>query len=224
MGTESDTSDRRCPACSERLTAERAVPLWDGRVYCRRCVECACPELADYAASHERLQESMPLKFCEEHNRRLARIMAGSLGVFSIVLCATALPSGEYPFVGVLIALFMALFVGVPVCVLFYLFSVSLVRNKRPYVCVQSGRLTVRYGESEVNAALRDCQWWFGKLKGMHLFREHHIYSRAPVLLIRFPRGGFWGRAPVIVAVGYTPEMRGLWEGFLRLADVRKRR
>ena len=53
-------ADDACPRCHERLAAQAAVRLWDGRDYCRACVDRACEGLADYAAAHPRLEERQP--------------------------------------------------------------------------------------------------------------------------------------------------------------------
>ena len=49
-----------CKKCSQPLTPQTSVRLWDGGDYCRRCVEEACPNLVDYALAHDVLEESMP--------------------------------------------------------------------------------------------------------------------------------------------------------------------
>ncbi|MFH1921675.1 MAG: hypothetical protein ABIP48_17560 [Planctomycetota bacterium] len=224
MGDDADKSGVRCAACNRRLTSDRPVQLWDGRVYCRACVERAFPGLAEYAALHDRLEETMPLEFCREHRKGLILFLASIIGFFELFVVAMGLSGEEGALLGALLATLAMVLAYVPIFLLFYYALWRNVRNNLPRVCAQSGRLIVWYGESQRNVALRDCQWWFGKLNGMHLWRKYLIFSRAPVVLIRLPPGGFWGRSPITVAVGYTTETRKLWDAFLRLARVPKRR
>jgi len=54
------TQASACAHCDAPLTSETTVHLWDGRDYCRACVEDACEGMADYAADHPRLEETLP--------------------------------------------------------------------------------------------------------------------------------------------------------------------
>ena len=49
-----------CRICSRSEAPGPAVRLWDGRWYCRECVEAVSPALYRYALAHDRLEESPP--------------------------------------------------------------------------------------------------------------------------------------------------------------------
>ncbi len=57
---EAGRSQGQCSKCSQPLTPETTVHLWDGKDYCRGCVEAACPGMAEYARTHVFLEETMP--------------------------------------------------------------------------------------------------------------------------------------------------------------------
>jgi hypothetical protein len=50
-----------CPKCGRIIHS--AVRLWDGRDYCRDCVDHACPGLGDFAAQHPILSQRSQLPF-----------------------------------------------------------------------------------------------------------------------------------------------------------------
>ena len=200
------TDDVQCSKCSCTLTPGDAVRLWDGRDYCRECVEKACSGLAEYAAAHERLAEApppwSPRVVWAMRLLQWGPLVLAVLG--GIVALAVQAPSLKPDGVGMIAML--ALYGVVPAL------AIGLAKCNRQTVSAENGRIVVsrRIGGNR-SAPLEQCRW--------HFADEHRQESRF------LPR---MGREPgIFVYVGrlkapcaWTPRTLQLWTGFLNLAQV----
>lgn len=220
MNSDNSADEARCGP-----TQSSMVELWDGKSYSRQALDGAHEDLAQYAADHPVLEETMP-----DVSRRVAFGLAKFLVLvtplvwlpFVAIVWATAEPQvvGDILSVlAVLIVCFTAFFVCVA-CLAIFAHS----RSVRPTTVAEAGQLTVTYGGSSVVARLSDCSWFTGRIGDMRLFfRDCHERLPDPVLIIELPK---MPRRPLRqdirmrVPVGFAPEMRAIWMAFLTLAEV----
>jgi len=186
----------RCAKCSSVLTAETEVPLWDGRSYCRDCVEAACPGMADYALQHPKLEERVPRRPGRYLLIALATVCCLAAAIFLSVIgperYTLTRPSSIW-------AVFIFLLV--------YLNYRALNPAARK-VKVEKGRIRAAHmAQGPFGAKIEECWWHFSSTVD-----ELHVLGRKPGIVIcwRTTRAG----------CGWTPEMRAIWIGFLTLAGV----
>jgi hypothetical protein len=73
-----------CPVCCRPLSVP-TVRLWDGRRYCRACVDATCPGLASFAAENPVLELVLPrIKFWRTYLSLLLFMNAGIAAWFGI--------------------------------------------------------------------------------------------------------------------------------------------
>lgn len=227
---EAGRSQGQCSKCSQPLTPETTVHLWDGKDYCRGCVEAACPGMAEYARTHVFLEETMPYdgRRTELSMRKTKRTFAVVVLVVLIVLAIASWLTA--PMNGVVFAVFvLALPVaGMAACIGFS-WKLFYVMGKRgwssPIVRVQEGRVVYRVGRGKLvipmRKALAKCRWsvetrrwfsywwWLWRLWGA---------PRNEAVVIEFWR--WLSLSRIKAPCGWTAEMRRIWVGFLTLADV----
>jgi len=211
----------RCNKCSQSLTPQTSVRLWDGRDYCRRCVEEACPKLVDYALAHDVLEETMVYDG-KAALRRSLRMYALIAAVF---LALTALPwliAGDLcmvvtAFVLVLLIATAAGAIQIPA-------FLWMAKRAVPKVTVQDGKvMTSRPNQRRMSSwtfPLSKCRWYLGKVRH-DSFLRNTVTPNAPAIILVYPVH-WWGFEVFRykTACGFSDEMRELWEGFLRLAAI----
>jgi len=229
-------SDDACRVCQKALTPHFSVKLWDGKRYCRDCVEAVCSGLADYAASHDSLEETPRLRVvdCLRFTAFLLVILTGLCGVLCalLIIAPSELEAIDLLAVsGFLAALCM---VTVIMFLLLVILFKTTITAKDGFITqattmpllkkARSFRPTPSADTSDVKVSntwnLQDCRWYVGKGRGLYGFvapGEPKVVLRVPVVLFGIR---IWWRTSVIC--GFSAESRRLWKGFLTLAGVPK--
>jgi hypothetical protein len=189
-----------CAACSSEI-ADDGLLLWDGKLYCRDCVERASPELAELAAQDVTLSETFvasdlgPMTW-------LRGILFGFIP--GSMIAGMAFLWWEVPF---FVTLLSATFVMATVIVAArrYYERSALPRT----VSVRNGVLWLTSPRQNQNWPLATCRWWVGGPHGDSL-----------ITLSRARRTIVFTTPDCYVACGYTSESRQLWRAFLELARI----
>lgn len=211
------SSPGNCHACDATLEPENTVRLWDGRDYCRSCVEAACPGLSDYAASHETLEETEEWTPAANiwWNFKISVVVLLLGGIF-----VTALVVSE-PEIGITIsgALIFFSIVWLLGEFLFIVGELWLGKGLRETIRVHGGQVTITapHRRKPLEYSLARCRWHVGKgfSKGLG------VAPSGPRLVLKFPTGFLGLRAfGHYSTFGSTPEMLGIWRGFLALAGI----
>jgi len=210
-----------CGHCGGPLEPSSTIPLWDGRDYCRRCVEGLCPELGSYAAEHPELAERMPHSAWRVAWQYLLLVELVALPLFGGVFFAAGMSEagGMKGIVGGLVGLLMSQIIILPVGLLYATATGVFVALRRPGVSVRGGRLTVTGGSALAGVYdLAGCGWFVGKTCQMILGQK----LIAPFLdraILLAPSDAVENRERFI-AVGFSEESRRRWEAFLTLAGA----
>ncbi|NQT16980.1 MAG: hypothetical protein HQ582_29755 [Planctomycetes bacterium] len=229
MSSEGTRAAVLCSACNKSIAPGTSVRLWDGRDYCRTCLDSSCPGLAQYAVQHESLQEEMPEQVVRDDVKIL---LVGSVRVFLavsafvfllVVLAARGSAFLESFYQGIKVFLLgeaVILSIFSPIIAIFGYVAWRSARRLLPHTRAAAGRLRLRFGDCEKEVALNDCRWCSGKLHRTRLCRGFGTFSHAPAILIRLPGGSWFTWPAIVVGVGYTAEMRARWKALLTLAGV----
>jgi hypothetical protein len=203
-----------CARCGATLMPETAVHLWDGRDYCRPCVEAACPGMADYAEQHEELAEEAPFvsRLWMWLMDRGALVLMGlaAFGVFVFVAGLMTRMLGSPDAWSALAVLVVGL--STPGLALGSLTFLALAQSGRWDICVRDGRITLRHKIGfRRQVHLSRCRWSFAQ--------DHPSGTR--VLPLRTPQAAVRLQARFLrVRCGWTAETAGLWIGLCALAEV----
>lgn len=211
---EAGRSQGQCSKCSQSLTPETSVHLWDGKDYCRDCVEAACPGMADYTAAHATLEETTPRRIVARLQRRAANrvLLLAFPTVAALLLWRWA--SGPDP-------LEMILFAGLLWVLALAFFGLFLLLQTRPSVAARAGRVTAwqfRPLFRQSSGPLHKYRWRTttrAEIPGLRMGMGEDVVVIG--LLEKHLWRGVVGRE---TPCGWTPEMRGIWVGFLTLAGV----
>jgi len=203
------------------------IMLWDGATYRVDDIEKACAPLPEYARAHPTLVETMPPWRLKSANG-VALIAGGVLGAWLIpVLAVWGIASlksgrvlGDAQDIGALL-----FFVAVSVVpgVFFWIGVFTSFPEYRPTISVRQGTMVISTSGRSIRASLDECRWFHGKVADTHLFSGSAVdpvFIFEKTLVIELPRASRWDLRPFRVAVGYTPEMRAIWEAFLTIANV----
>ncbi|MEX0716659.1 MAG: hypothetical protein WD066_08735 [Planctomycetaceae bacterium] len=212
-----------CRHCDRPLVEAETVRLWDGRDYCRDCVEAEMPGLAEYAASHPTLEEAVPNEVARSGWRVLSRRF---LYLFTFVILIFGVTPALYdgltegqPYApilesasrGVLFSGGIALLVFVPM-------AIALMRSPRSQMvvaehgilrCLTMNKDGVWQEDSHRAAPVDAVQWLVG--------RGPPVAADRKVVAVIFPNGRKWKAAALC---GWSPEMRRRWVAFLTLAGA----
>jgi len=219
-------ADQACPVCDKLIDGGGAVRLWDGRTYCRACVEAECPGLADYAATHDHLAESAPfdLRVC----LWLASwVSAAALLVFGLL--GVIVGGSEWGAKGALVT---GLLTGGCAAIFGFVWAFGRMMVDRAILLgavAADGRIEAQSGRSvetllarwrrgrHLKWPLEQCRWYVTR-------RARHLVWPRPerVIMLVLPLGRVFGVSLFRreVACGLTPETFALWRGFLTLARV----
>ena len=226
MVQDSELPGGVCSKCCHDMTPGATVRLWDGKDYCENCVEEACPGLAQYARSHETLEEEMP------HSAWrivINHAIIGTVGMscLGILLWAIVVGLGADRIdPGSLFLLLLFPMAGLPISILFGIGHAVLFALDRPVMSVASGQLEIAIGHDRETIPLSACQWYVGKTS--HMNYSPVMYSKTRLLwdtavVIIIPRCPELWRSSRRVAAGFTEDTRLRWESFLTLAAVPQR-
>lgn len=221
-------AENLCRKCSQPLTPQTTVRLWDGGNYCRQCVEEACPNLVDYALAHDVLEESMMYNRSAALRRSL-RMYAVIAAIFGAVMALPWLAAGDLCMIGGAFAFALLLAtVAAAIQVPGFLWM-----NKwaLPKVSVRDGNVTVFRPNQRRSVPwtfpLSKCSWYVGKIRHDSFLRLTDAPNAPAIILVHSLRWRGWELFRYRHACGFSDEMRELWKGFLRLAAIpegRKRR
>lgn len=217
-----------CRRCDAAVEPEQTVRLWDGRDYCRPCVEKSCPGLADYAAANPTLDDQIPYDHAFARRSGLASmaVILFALSSVPMVLFLAADVEPSWAALGSSVA-FLVVFGVVPIG-----FGFLLERFvRRPgflAVHVRDGLLTADPPFKGPIRPLR-CELglirWFlgvrtddGKPRARNQGNPLQPRFEAVVLVIPDRHPSDWQGWRI--ATGSTPEMVRRWTAFLRLAEI----
>jgi len=208
-----------CHACDATLGPESAVSLWDGRDYCRSCVEAACPGLAKYAASHKTLQETEEWTPAADiwWNFKVWVVVL-LLGGALVAAITVSDPEIDASVPGALVVFACICVLGE---IMFILCWLWLGRGLRETASVKGGHLTITapHWRKPLKSSLTECRWSIGKAPIGGLGAP----PKGPRLVLQFPDRALWlFSVKHRSTFGSTPEMLGVWSGFLTLAGVER--
>ena len=205
-----------CANCNVALPLSDSVRLWDGKDYCRSCVEAQLPGLAAHVASQQRLEDSAPQEVVDDFKRPiLTYILFGLLfGIpFGIV---GHLESGP---LGLRTGFFFAMGISACAAAIQIPGFIWTARRYAPTVSVENGVVTVKrkaYGEHRY--PLGSVQWSLGKSKRDSMLR-YTMIKKVDVVLLEVPTRFLGFTVVVRVACGWSEDMRSRWIAFLTLAN-----
>lgn len=201
-----------CPYCREPV-AEDAVILWDGRSYCRGCVEAVSPELYQFAVEGGQLVDvlepgelSVNRHFCRKH----LPVLSFTIILFLIFLGSLAWPANPPPLESILFVLL--LLTGIP-CLLFWSGSYFEVKRQRAHlprrVSMDGYKLSVVTPECEQRSLLTRCQWMPERSTEDELVYGTDLKQG---LTLYTPEG--------VINCGHSREMLKHWYAFFILAGL----
>ena len=197
-----------CAKCGATLTDDTRVHLWDGRDYCRDCVEAACPGMAQYAAEHDALEEVVPTdtgKWAILETRVPQVLVAAFLGLICFGALDAFWSSGDRRALA---------WGGVFLIIALLLVGWFELHHRLPAVVFARGGgigMVRKWIGPEIARPPRECRWFFTEHVSW-VPRRVGSEDRKPALVIEV--------GPWLCPCGWTPEKAGLWLGFLSLAGV----
>jgi hypothetical protein len=210
-----------CAKCGCAPSEEDRVLLWDGRIYCRSCVEVACPGMSGYARKRPELVETYDYSLWS-FAWLLATLYLAVVGIFTfvILLGASAKHPGEVPFLeiflGVNVLAVLAMSIQGPMLLLILMSGPPSVTVREGHIMVTRSGSRAWFGREFGSGSLSDCMWYVGRLRHDSKL-GYALIANPPAVIIVFPGSWLFRNK---VACGYTPEMRRIWEGFLTLTDI----
>jgi len=214
-------SEQTCKHCERAVPGDQIITLWDGHAYCQRCVEIASPELARYARSHEKLEETA---FFERG--ALWRSALRMELIIALLFGALSCTYGYSIFgpIGIAYGLAMSFVIcGLQAASQLPLF-VRISRWKMPTVIVHDGNIECFRGRRKAHwvqsMPLENVSWRLGKSRQDSGLR-HTIVPRQEVVILTVPwKAGRRLSVSDRYACGWTDEKRRIWIAFLTLANV----
>ena len=213
-------SDELCKHCSKTVPCGKTVLLWDGNFYCQACIDSVCPELWDYARSHDVLEESAPF------DKRAQWSNAFRLEALIVLFFGMMFAIGNYTRfgpIGIVYGLGMAAIICSIQSAIQLPMFVRMGRRMLPTVVVKDGQIECyRGGEKAPHSrelSISDAKWRVGKSRQDSGLRNTFVQRQVVVLLI-FPLKGRFSFGTDRYACGWSDQMRRIWVGFLTLANV----
>jgi ABC-type multidrug transport system fused ATPase/permease subunit len=188
--------------------------LWDGREYCRKCVEGVSTDLFAFAVSGSRLEETLnrgdvtAIHFLWNIGRWC---LIGIVVVFSVPL-TLALLAGDASvwsilfFLGFLVA-FGAVFLSLQAVLGAFIHRRSLPRT----LSLDDGELRIVTPKVEKRIKISDCKWYSGSTA-----------ADQACMFTRLRRGVIIQTPEEQIAVGHAAGMRDHWQHFLALARIKQ--
>ena len=204
----------RCPYCSHPVSGE-PVTLWDGRTYCRQCIEEVSPALYDFAAGGGELYDIL-----DRDDVRWGHFMS-LLGKWylGLVMLLFGLPFSLAILAGkgdIWALVFVLVFFGGGGMILLSLqalIGVRVHRSRLPRrITLQNGQLVISAPKGEKNVTITDCRWFFG---GTSVDQPSMFTQLRRSVVIQTPEEQ--------IACGYCEDMLPHWHAFLSLARIPER-
>lgn len=207
---------------------DQVIRLWDGKPHNLRVVESICPELVDYARSHARLEEEIPLdrrRFFRGH----IRLGGTASAVLFVVVWLGILWDRIQHHEGKGILEITA--AGICIMLLVFVMTTAFVmwidwygiQEQLPlYISVEQGMVTVRSPFRVFQARLDACEWWLGK--STETLHRKTIYAAYPAVILVLPTYNEGGHhIQMKIPCGCTEESFRRWKAFLTLAGVKQK-
>ncbi len=211
------SASANCAHCNATLDTADLVRLWDGESYCRDCVEGQLPGLADYAASHQRLEEAAPREVVHQVRQQIVSYFV--IGLLFGVLMAIGSYSA-YGLLGVLVGILFGMGVAACAALIQIPGRIWLARGSVPTVSVENGLVTVdRRLFPQTSLPLKTYRWSFGKSRRDSMLRFTFV-DNVDVILLEVPARFLSFRPVQRVACGWSEDTRKRWAAFLTLAAV----
>ena len=212
-----------CRLCHNDLPARRTCRLWDGQDYCFSCLDAVAPELRAFLESNSMLSETMP-DLRSEVFARVSRILGLVMLGFALLngLVFACSVGTVQPVMSFLVPFLLTLGVGLPLAILFAVIDRHVVGRRRPTVAVRDGMVSVLAGPTSYELPLSDITWRAGNLFHTNILGQYLILPSRPAIVLTWRSKGRIG--PAHLAVGYTAQSRNIWQAFLTVAGVNKRR
>lgn len=221
-------ADDTCRRCTHNARGENDAELWDGRKYCRTCVQTAEPDLWDAVRTSDHFRERMPLNAAFRFAfgqfllpvgiciSPLALVALSELAAEGKVSNDTLRGLAACSFIGALLGACYA----VSLLVAFALLARSAVAVYDAVLIGCDGGLAV--------CRLDECRWRTGRLhevipRGRPWPR---FVLRQRVLLLVLPKSASDppsetdDKEQPLFAVGFTEKTRRIWKAFFNLAGV----
>lgn len=208
----------KCCVCDHETAPPDSVVLWDGRTYCRGCVDAKSPDLFQFATVNPKFQEPVPFP----QRQIVQRLFFSCLFIgscFGLLFAVGGYSSlGLWPSVGILLlfsclGLFMFLIQVFP--------TLMAARHVLPTIAIMDGTVEIRRGTSTGRTSwpiqswpLGQVRWCIGKPKHDSLLRGSHFPKCSVVILEKYGER---------VACGWTEETQKLLIAFFELAGVKPR-
>jgi hypothetical protein len=211
MSRSVETATIECVHCHASVDESTALRLFDGRWYCRMCVERESPALAEYAAENDHLDDQITYDV-------KALLLKGAMLALLWALMIPFIPFAVHlsSFAEYLVAgLSSALFAGL-------IFGVGLLEAQLRYprtMVIEAGQVSIYSPMRTRRYQLQNCQWRLQR-SGLRQVLTEGITPRARLLAIYVP--GWRRRKPL--AACQNDRSRELWTHFLKLSGVPEHR
>ncbi len=222
--TQTEVTIGNCRLCEAALNQQSAVLLWDGRLYCRPCLEHVAPGLANYARDNPVLEETRPA----EVNDKLKTywgftrpfLFSATFGALVHVALTGWNGAGNEWILNALAAVILVPMLLALIMNYFFLKPFRKTKNGLPRVAISKGEVQLYHGDELIHTAtLADCSW-SDLSKNPHSDPQKDIDHYFLVLIWRRP---WWSLRERAVLCGFTAETRARWLQFLMIAEVRDR-
>ena len=209
--------ERRCSKCLDFTGEQSLIRLWDGNLYCRRCLNATLPELAEYAAAHDVLEETfLPGQASFKHALRSYLI--------GLSVCLILLGPVSWFFLRPLLGIY-----AVIVCLLlfgagFLRSVISNFRRRRALglprtISLRDGSLSIETPSESHRIPIAEVSWFSGRAS--YDYWGEYMPGQAAIVLEVFVHEGF---PRVRFSVGLSREMYLRWYATLLASDAELRR
>jgi hypothetical protein len=204
------------------LRGKASEPLWDGRIYCRECIEKGFEASLPDGLGGGLLRERLPLRVAILFGMYLSLSFLGAYLVVSSWFTVIAFLDGKRN-PGADIFWLMGSFFVFPAILWSAGLTLGFAWGCRPAVIVYRGQVIVA-GAWLAVCRLRDCKWKVGRLRdSFGPARSFPFLNNEAVLLI-LPSAATKrlreGEDRAVVALGLGERNSQWWQAFLTLADV----
>lgn len=210
----SEVAESNCTVCNTSLGDCELLALWDGRHYCRNCLQATGLETTGAVDTGLVLSEDVPDSAISVAGRAsilYLLLMSGFAGLIAILAGI---------FNGLLAALNVfgvLMLLSSPVVLLFTYASWLAMTMIRPRTTAWNGQLIIQSGPTVMVAPLAECYWAEGKASQTNVMKIGFFF-RGNAIVVEVPAR--YARDGNRIAVGFTPETYELWKAFLTLARV----
>lgn len=207
MSASVEMATIECAHCHGSVDESAALRLFDGRWYCRACVERESPALAEYAATHNYLDDQITYDVKALGFAAVLYCFVAAIGMV-VLLEFTPPEPGMNPHVVIPIGSIILAPIG-------FLLQWMVAQVQLPRtILADDGFLNVFTQMQAKQYPLRDCEWRVER-SGLRLMHDG-VSPRKTFLALYVPG---WRRQQLLPAC-LDDGSRELWVHFLRLAGV----